>query len=490
MSRVVMGIVSLVSAFSITGSLGAQEPVDREMIARIRAEGLDRSRVLDLYNTLTNVIGPRLTGSPAYRESADWAAERLAEWGLANPHLESFEFGRGWTLEGLTLEMTGPRYFPLFGYPEAWTPSTEGIIEGRPVYVGNSSVDEIRGMASAIRGAVVLLTQPQESFIDEDRLQPADHDEAVGIGAPRSVRARSVASTRELMPLLQELGAAAALRPNQGRHGTLFVLGSRSTGNDAVPSIILAAEHYNMLVALVEAGTPPTLRVQVRTRYHEEDPNGYNVIAEIPGADPAVRDEVVLIGAHLDSWHSSTGATDNADGSAAIMEAMRILQAVGARPRRTIRVALWGGEEQGLLGSRAYVRQHLEGPANATNREHHYVYLNDDPGAGATYGWYLEENAALAPIFDAWLEPLHDLGAKKNVIDRIGSTDHVSFNRAGVPGYNAIKDYVDYDVRTHHTNADFFERVSEQDLKQSAIVMAVFAWHAAMRDGPLPRPAT
>jgi len=385
--------------------------------------------------------------------------------------------------------MTAPRYFPLFGYPEAWTPSTDGIIEGQPIYVGDRSADEIRAMAGAIRGSIVLATRPQTTFITEDRLQPADTDERVRIGAPPTVRSQSATPSRELMPLLQELGAAAVLRPNQGQHGTLFVLGNRNTGDDALPAIVLAAEHYNMLVAMVEAGREPTLRVRVSARYHEEDTNGYNVIAEIPGADPAVRDEVVLIGAHLDSWHSATGATDNADGSAAVMEAMRILQAVGARPRRTIRVALWGGEEEGLLGSRAYVQQHLEGEANTANRENFYVYLNDDPGTGATYGWYLEENAALAPIFDAWLEPLKDLGAKKNVIDRIGSTDHVSFNRAGLPGYNAIKDYVDYDVRTHHTNTDFFERVSEQDLKQSAIVMAVFAWQAAMRDGPLPRPA-
>jgi Zn-dependent M28 family amino/carboxypeptidase len=198
----------------------------------------------------------------------------------------------------------------------------------------------------------------------------------------------------------------------------------------------------------------------------------------------------VLLGAHLDSWHSATGATDNADGVAELLEAARILQTLGAKPRRTLRFALWGGEEQGLLGSRAWADQHLAGDANAAARDKFYLYLNDDPGTGAVYGWYLEENAAIAPVFDAWLAPLRDLGAKKNVMDKIGNTDHLSFTRLGLPAFNTIKDYVEYDVRTHHTNTDFYERISEQDLKQSAIVLAVFAWQAATRAGPLPRPAS
>jgi Zn-dependent M28 family amino/carboxypeptidase len=277
------------------------------------------------------------------------------------------------------------------------------------------------------------------------------------------------------------------LRPNTYKHGTIGVLGSRNTQNDAVPAVVMAVEHYNMLVRMTQAGVAPTLRVEVGSRYHEEDTNGYNIIAEIPGTDPAVRDEVVLIGAHIDSWHASSGATDNADGSVGVMEAMRILKAVGAQPRRTIRVALWDAEEQGLLGSRAHVQQHYEGDANAAAREKFYVYFNADPGTGPIYGFYLEDNAAIAPIFDAWLAPLRDLGAKRNVLEGIGSTDHVTFNRAGLPGYNAINDYVDYDVRSRHTNTDFYERVREEDLKQSAIVLAVFAYHAAMREGPLPR---
>jgi hypothetical protein len=460
------------------------------MIARIRAEGLERSRVLSLYNHLTNVIGPRLTGSPAYKQSADWARAQFEGYGLAHAHLEAFAFGRGWTLEKLTLEMTAPRYFPLIGYPQAWTPATRGVIEGVPVFVGDRTAEQVRAMAARIRGAIILPLPPQSNFIRADRPQPADSAARVRIGAPPNAANQGAMPMRELTPLLQELGAAAILQPNQGEHGTVFVLGSRNTGNDAVPTVVLAAEHYNLIVRMLQSGATPRLRVEVGARYWEQDPNSYNVIAEIPGTDPALKDEVVLLGAHLDSWHSATGATDNADGVAELLEAARILQTLGAKPRRTLRFALWGGEEQGLLGSRAWADQHLAGDANAAARDKFYLYLNDDPGTGAVYGWYLEENAAIAPVFDAWLAPLRDLGAKKNVMDKIGNTDHLSFTRLGLPAFNTIKDYVEYDVRTHHTNTDFYERIAEQDLKQSAIVLAVFAWQAATRAGPLPRPAS
>jgi len=473
----------MLTTLSLPLPVEAMQAADQATLRRIRSEGLERSRVGELFQTLTTVIGPRLTASPQYNEAANWARDRFADWGLADAHLEAFEFGRGWTLEGLTLEMIEPRYFPLIGYPRAWTPASAGVIEGEPVYIGDATEEQIRAMANRLRGAIVLAYPPQTAFITEDRLQPADHDEAVPIGAPRSPRSQPAAG-RAINALLAEVGAGVAFEPNAGQHGTVFVLGNRNTPDDATPSIVLAAEHYNMLVALARSTTPPRVRVGLEVSFHDVDTNGYNVIAEIPGTDPAVADEIVLVGAHLDSWHSSPGATDNADGAATAMEAMRILQAAGIRPRRTIRVGLWAGEEQGLLGAAAYVRRHIEDTPGG--RERHYVYLNDDPGTGATRGWYLEENAALKPIFDAWIEPLHDLGVKRNVMERIGSTDHVVFNRAGVPGYNTIKDYVDYDVRTHHTNTDFPERVSEDDLRQSAVVLAMFAFNAAMHEGPLP----
>jgi hypothetical protein len=469
--------------------VAAQENVDAAMIARIRAEGLDRTRVLATFQYLTDGIGPRLTGSPAYKQAADWARSQFESYGLANAHLDSFDFGRGWSLEKLTLEMTQPRYFPLIGYPEAWTPPTQGVIEGTPVYLGNQTVEQVRAMGDRIRGAIVLLLPPQVNFITSDRLQPADREERVRIGAPPNAQNQGAARTQDLNAVLRELRPAVVLRPNQGQHGTVFVLGNRNTPDDAPTAVVLAAEHYNMIARLALQGNAPTLRIEVQARYHEQQTNGFNVIAEIPGTDPQLKDEIVLIGAHLDSWHSATGATDNADGSAEILEAARILKAVGAQPRRTIRFALWGGEEQGLLGARAYANKYLAGDANAAARQKFYVYLNDDPGTGSIYGWYLEENSLIKPVFDAWLAPLRDLGVRRNVIDKIGSTDHLAFTALNLPAFNTVKDYADYDVRTHHTNTDFFERVREQDLKQSAIVMAVFAWHAAVRTQPLPRPA-
>lgn len=478
---------ALLAAVLVPASLAAQDRPDTAMIARIRAEGTDRSQALETYRMLTDVIGPRLTATPAYRRAADFARGKLAEWGASNARLEAFPFGRGWTLDKLTLEMTEPRYFPLIGYPEAWSPSTRGVVSGKPIYVGDKTAADIEAMGAKLRGAIVLAMPAQASFIAADRPQPADTDERVRIGAPPNVSTQGTTPYRELVPILRKLGAGAVLRPNQGAHGTIFVLGNRNTPSAAAPTIVLAAEHYNMIARLAQAGTPPTLRVDVRSTYHTTDTSGYNVLAEIPGTDPALRTEVVMLGAHLDSWHSSTGATDNADGSAALLEAVRILEAVGAKPRRTIRVALWGGEEQGLLGSRAYVEHHLAGDANASARDAISVYLNNDPGTGVTYGFYMEENAAAKAIFDAWLEPLKAIGARRNVIDRIGSTDHLSFARVGIPAFTTIQDYRDYDVRTHHTNTDFYERVSEADLRQQAIVLAVFAWQAAMRDGKIPR---
>ena len=476
-----------VSALLSPVEAGAQEPVDLQAIERIKAEGLQHSQVLEIFGVLTDVLGPRLTATPAYKAAADWAANSLKTWGMENVHLESWEFGRGWTLDHFTLEMVEPRYFPMIGYPEAWTPSTHGEIVSAPVFIGDKTADEIRAMASELRGAVVLPVPTQDAFITEDRQQPTEFEERVPIGAPRTIRAVGPVGRRELAALLQEVGAAVQLRPSQGAHGTMFVLGRRQTADDAVPTVVVAGEHYNMLVRMVQRGVDVKLRVNVQATYHEDDTNGYNVIAEIPGTDPDLRDEVVMLGAHLDSWHSAPGATDNADGVATTMEAMRILKAIGVSPRRTIRLALWGGEEQGLLGSREYVQRHLAGDENRTQRNNLSVYFNHDPGRGPIYGFYLEENSAVKPILDAWLEPLRDLGARRNVIDKIGSTDHLSFIRAGIPGFNTVQDYVGYDVRTHHTNMDTFERLSEADLMESAIVLATFIYHAAMRDEKIPR---
>jgi hypothetical protein len=456
-----------------------------DMVARIRAEGLQRSKALALYRTLTDDIGARLTGSPAHMRAAGWARDRFLEWGLINPHLEPYEFGRGWSLERISVEMTTPRYFPLIAYPDAWSPSVAGVVSGRVVYVGDKTASQIQAMAAALRGAIVLTHLPQTEFVETDRPQPGLDDRPVATGNPTLAQARSTTPMAELMPVLQRAGAAVALRPSPYRDGTVGVTGNRATATNAVPTIVVAGEQYNMLARLAAAGQPVALKVELRTRSLEDDRNSYNVIAEIPGRDPVLKDQVVLIGGHLDSWHTANGATDNADGAVAVMEAMRILGALGAQPRRTIRAALWSGEEQGLLGASAYLAQHFNTPAT---RDTLAVYLNDDPGSGKTLGFYMEGNRAAKAIFDTWLEPLKDLGATRNIIEGIGSTDHVPFNAAGLPGFNVIKDFDGYDERTRHTNADYPERMSEDELKQSAIVMATFAWQAAMRDEKIPRP--
>ncbi len=462
----------------------AQEPVDAAMIARIRAEELNHSAASDIFYTLTDVLGPRLSGSPAYDKAARWALDRLRQWGLANPHLEPFQFGRGWTLEKFTLEMTAPRYMPLEGYAAAWSPSTTGVLTGTPIYVGDSTIEEIDALGSRLHSAIVLTARPQTEFLRKDRPEPSEGAGPVQTGNPPFPGPSSRTPQREILARLQRYGAGVALAPSATQHGTVRVQGNRETAPDAVPTLVLAAEQYNMLVRLAKAGEPLTLRIEVGARFTQDRLDSDNVLAEIPGMDPVLKNEIVLVGAHLDSWHTAVGATDNADAVSAAMEAMRILAALHASPRRTIRVALWGGEEQGMVGSRAWVAQHL---GDKAARDRIAVYLNDDPGTGKTYGFYMENNAAAKQIFDAWLAPLTDLGMRRNVIEGIGSTDHVPFVQAGVPAFTTIKDFENYDVRTRHTNADFADAVKIEDVRQSAVVLAVFAWQAAMRDQRIPR---
>ncbi len=478
-----------VAALWVVAPLASASAQDAATLARIRDEGLKRSQAPALFNHLTNVIGPRLTGSPAFKQSVDWAAQKFKEYGLANVHLESFPYGKGWTLEAQTVEMITPRFMPLIAFAEAWTPSTPREVTGKPVYIGDyANADSVKAHASELRGAIVLATKTQDFFITKDRLQPTEHDQPVPIGAPRAQNATGPLARNVLQQMLREAGAAAVVRPTEGNEGTMFVLGSRtSTAENSVTSLIMSSEQYNMIVNGLKAGAPITLKVNVQTNYHSADTNSYNVIGEIPGSDPVIGDEVVLIGAHVDSWHSATGAADNADAVAELMEAMRILKATGVKPRRTIRAAIWGGEEQGLLGSKAYAQTHYAGDANAKAREKFSVYLNNDPGTGPIYGWYAEGNTSAKGVFDEWLAGFKDLGARRNVIEKIGNTDHLSFTALGLPAFNTIQDYAEYDTRVHHTNMDFADRVKADDLKQASVVLASFAYSAAMREGKFPR---
>lgn len=477
----------LILMLAVSALAGAQTAADREMIAKIRAEGLEHSQASAVFDTLTVDIGPRLTASPAFKRAVDFVRGRLTSYGLSNVHLEPWKFGRGWTLERLTIEMVEPRYAPLLGYAEGWSPSTPGDLVAEPLYLGDKTAQQIQGMAAGIQGAIVMTQPIQTAFVRQDRAQPTEP----GAAAPEVLSPpplfRAGADAQRLLASIRDAHPGVMLRPNVLRDGTVYVTG-RDAGASGVPSIVLSSEHYNMIARMLEHRIPVKLRVNVQSKYYDTDLNAYNVIAELPGTDPALRDEVVMLGAHVDSWHTAVGATDNADGTTTMVEAMRILKAAGVKPRRTIRVAIWGGEEQGLLGSKAWVAQHLAGDANRKEREKLSVYFNIDNGTGPIYGFALENNADARPMMDAWLEPFKDLGARKNVNLRLTDTDHLSFLAVGVPGFNPFQDYQDYDLRTHHTNMDTAEHVKPEDLRQAATVMAGFAYQAAMRDGQVPKP--
>ena len=479
----------------VVGTLSAQAPSDRDVLGKIQTEGLQHSQVAPVFEMLTVNIGPRLTASPAHKRSAEWMRDRLASYGLSNVHLEPFHFGRGWTLERLTLDLVEPRYLPLIGYADGWSAATPGEIVGAPVLAPNNTPEQIDAMRDRIRGAIVLTQPLMANFVRKDRPNPSDPRYEPNSAADATSLGQRPAQTGAETPqqraqrvtqAYRDAGVAVLLKPSIGEHGTVFVTG-RDGGPGAVPALTLSAEHYNMIVRMIDHTVPVKLRVDVRTRFYDSDNgNAYNVIAELPGTDPTLRDEVVMIGGHLDSWHTGVGATDNADGATTIVEAMRILKAVDARPRRTIRAALWGGEEQGLLGSRAWVAEHLAGDANKPARAKFDVYFNIDNGTAGIYGWYLQNNEEVRGIFDSWLDPLKSVGARRNTIEPVGSTDHLSFIDAGVPGFNPIQDYGNYDVRTHHTNMDMVERVDEKDIQQAAVVMATFAYNAANLDRKIP----
>src|SRR5215467_12156179 len=360
--------------------------LDRALLAKLRQEAFENSQAGPVFEMLTSSIGPRLTASPAHKRAAEFVRERLAGYGLQNVRLEPWKFGRGWSLEKVTVEMVEPRYFPLLGYADAWSTSTRGEITGVPVLVAGKTPEEIAALGPKLKGAIVL-TQPAETdFVRKDRPQPSDPNyvpQSAAYATNSAVRPLDAPpappnAAQRLAQSLSAAGAAVLLKPSRGEDGTVFVVG-RDQGPGSAASVTLSAEHYNMILRMLEQNIPVKLRVNVQTKFYDDDQgNAYNVLAELPGSDPALRDEVVMIGAHLDSWHTGTGATDNADGATTVIEAVRIIKDAGLRPRRTIRIALWGGEEQGLLGSRAWVLEHLAGDQNAEARSKLDVYLNID----------------------------------------------------------------------------------------------------------------
>ena len=499
----------------------AQERVDLDMVTKIRLEGFNRSQVMETASELMDRIGPRLTGSPQMKEANEWTKDRLASWGLANAHLESWgPFGRGWTWEGCTVRMTTPSFAELVAIPEAWTPGTSGPVRAKATRLNIKSKDELENFKGKLGGTIVffgemreigLREKPDAERYDEKELE-AEYMYQMPGGPPRYDRAE-LRKRRELRQavekFLEEEKALAMVSPGRGDMGTFGVQGGGTWKKGdpvGLPSVNMEPEHFGRVARLLDRSVPVEIEMDVKARFIEEDLMQWNTIAEIPGTDK--KDEVVMLGAHLDSWHGATGATDNGAGSVAVMEAMRILKAVGAKPRRTIRVALWSGEEQALYGSKAYVAQHFasrpEPPPEDKDKPFYLrkktwpitpkpehgklsVYFNLDNGSGKIRGIYCEDNAAVVPIFEDWFEPFHDLGATVVTMNETGGTDHQSFDDVGLPGFQFVQDQLEYETRTHHTNMDLYERLQKNDLMQASVILASFAYNAAMRDGMIPR---
>ncbi|MBX3278730.1 MAG: M20/M25/M40 family metallo-hydrolase [Acidobacteria bacterium] len=518
-----MSIIGLFCLLAAT--VYAQQPVierlDDAMIARIKDEGLRRSQVMDHVSWLSDVYGPRLTGSPTIKQASEWAQKKFREWGLANIHEETWMFGKGWSLERFSAHMIEPQVQPLIGYPKSWTPGTQGLVTADVVYAPLRSEADFEKYRGKLRGRVVLV-QPARAVrmlegrlilrMDENDMKEAETTPippARAVDDPDAPRGRGAMWQRRLQEFLLAEGVAAVFDRGSDSDtspggsnlswvtqrtdgGTIFVQsgGPRDERAGQVPpTVTLAVEHYNRMIRILEKGVPVKVELDIRARFHDETaPNGFNLIAEIPGTDLA--SEIVMIGAHFDSHHAGTGATDNATGSAAMMEVMRILKAVGAKPRRTIRIALWGGEEQGLLGSRAYVRQHFA-DSSTMERKPDYdklaAYFNIDNGTGMIRGIWAEGNPGAGRIFSQWIEAVRDLGVTMVGPRSVGATDHVAFEAVGLPGFQFIQDRLEYNSRTHHSNMDVVDRVQRDEMVQMAAVAAVFAYQAAMRDEKLPR---
>jgi carboxypeptidase Q len=540
---------TLLMAALLTAALVAQtsESVDSAAIAKIRDEGLSRSRVMETMFWLTDRYGPRLTGSPEFEEAGDWAVKQLQDWGVANVRKERFAFGRGWSLAKFHATMVEPRVMPIIGLPKSWTRGTNGTFTADVVRVQIATEADAAKYKGQLRGKIVLTQAAREvRMLDKGPIvlrygdDPKWLEEVISMPAPRgrgagAGRGRGNAFSvnqfykDEGVVALFDRGANADLsaggsdltwQTQRVDGGTIFVQSGGRAGDapDAnLPQVTLAVEHYNRMVRLLEHNVPVKVELNVEVKFREEtQPGGFNVVGEIPGTDKA--DEIVLIGAHFDSWHGATGATDNATGSAAMMEVLRIIKATGLRPRRTIRIGLWGGEEGGLLGSRAYAREHLgtvpqrgggAGAAgDATDPDAAVttpapqqrviqdpkpelpktsVYFNLDNGTGKIRGIWMQGNTAVKPIFEAWIKPLKDLGVEFLGPRSVVSTDHTNFDALGVPAFQFIQERYEYNSRTHHSNMDFLDRVQADDMKQIATVAAVFVWQAANRAELLPR---
>jgi hypothetical protein len=540
-------------------------PDANDPIARIRDEGMNHSQVMQTLSYLSDVIGPRLTASPGMKRSNEWTRDQLTKWGLQNAHLEAWgPFGRGWTLKRFSAQVSEPTAFPVIAYPKAWSPGINAPLTADVVYFDAKTEADLEKYRGKLKGKIVL-TSPMRDvsahfdplgtrMTEKDLLTLADAPEPRSGGPGRNNFANAAAAFRTAlqfnnakMRFFDQEGAAVLIDPSRGDGGTIFVQSATvvppavdptpsATGfprgtppydksqPKIIPQVVMAIEHYNRIVRMLQANEPVKMTVDLAVAWQDQDLMGYNTVAEIPGTD--LKDEIVMLGGHMDSWHSGTGATDNGAGVSVAMEAVRIIQALGLKPRRTIRIALWTGEEQGLLGSRAYVAEHFgsmqtpttsavpttnpnngmggggagngngngngaapPAPTLVTKPEYEKLsgYFNLDNGTGNIRGVYLQGNESVRSIFRQWLAPFRDMGAATLSISNTGGTDHLSFDAIGLPGFQFIQDEIEYDTRTHHSNQDVFDRIQADDMKEAATIMAAFVYQTAMRDQKLPR---
>jgi hypothetical protein len=484
-------------------------PIDSAMVARIREEGLQRSRVMDLQSYMTDVLGARLTASRDMRRAQEWVQAEMKRIGLVNVAAEPFmEFGASWDNEYVSLHMLEPDYSPLVGYPVAHTPGTDGKRTARAVIVDLQTREDLAAHRGKLAGTAVLATPPATVDLaplrqgvprwSDERLDSLASAVVASTPAPtRRVANPALVTAEERMAFFKAEGVVAVLQSESGWLGAVRGFsrpGSRNdrwsaAGDSAAPTIVaVTPEHYNRMYRIVERGIPVTVELEVRNRIGERVEQAVNVLGEIPGTDR--RDEIVMIGAHFDTWHASPNASDNTSGVAVVLEAARILKAVGAKPRRTIRVALWSGEEQGLWGSRAYVRKHFGDPRDSTvgkrpGYDKLYVYFNQDYGPGQYRGVWLQGNESARRLLAGWMEPFRDFGMTTVTGQSACCTDHVAFDEVGLPGFQFLQDPTP--GTGGHTNLDFLESIPAEDLMKNAVVMASYAYHAAMSDEPMPR---
>ena len=480
----------------------AQSEADLNAIYTIKDIGFNHSQVMDIMSYLTDVYGPRLTNSPNMRAAAQWTEDEMKQWGLTNVHTEPWKFGRGWSNEKFSAMMISPRPYILIAYPLAWTPGTNRPITAEAVLapiVSEADFDKYRGK---LKGKFVLTQMPPEDPLHFDaqahrytdaELQEMQEEPIPGErNADRFAQFRAFrALQQKIQAFLAEEGVAGWIQASRGDDGTVYVQsgGSYEPGAPAAPAgIAMASECYGRIYRLLEKKIPVRLQIDDENKFYDDDLSSFNIIGEIPGTDKS--NEVVMVGAHFDSWHSGTGATDNGAGSGVMLEAMRILKASGLKMRRTVRIGLWTGEEQGLLGSRAYVKDHFGDPSTMQLKPEQKTldaYYNVDNGSGKIRGVYLQGNEAVASLFDKWMVPFHNLGMTTLTIQNTGGTDHLSFNAVGIPGFQFIQDPLEYETRTHHSNMDLYERISEPDMKQMAVIVASFVYLTANRDEMIPR---